>query len=233
MEPFSMNIMLINHYAGSPIHGMEYRPYHFALEWTKSGHKVTIVAASFSHARFSQPECSKSIASDVIDGIEYVWLRTPKYHNNNPKRVINMLSFAGQLYMRALPVQKPDIVIDSSTYPLTIYGSSRISKKYDAQLIFEVHDLWPLSPMELGGFSRWNPLIMLLQCAENYAYRNGHRVVSLLPKAKNYMIAHGMAPEKFVYIPNGTDVSAWQASNSLPEKHKGLLEHGKPQDTHD
>jgi glycosyltransferase involved in cell wall biosynthesis len=219
-----MNILLINHYAGSRFHGMEYRPSHFALEWKKSGHSVTIVAASFSHARFSQPKCSKSITGEIIDGIHYVWLRTPRYHGNNSRRVINMLSFAGQLYTRSLPTEKPDVVIDSSTYPLTIYGSNRISKKYDAQLIFEVHDLWPLSPMELGGFSRWHPFIMVMQHAENYAYRNAHRVVSLLPNAKEYMISHGMIPEKFVYIPNGIDLSGWQLSNSLPKEHVTLLE---------
>lgn len=44
-----MNIILINHYAGSNIHGMEFRPYYLAREWVKMGHNVTIIAASFSH----------------------------------------------------------------------------------------------------------------------------------------------------------------------------------------
>ena len=104
-----MNILLINHYAGSPNHGMEYRPYHFGIEWKKSGHKVTIVASSFSHVRFSQPNCSKSISSDVIDGIQYIWLRTPKYHSEYSKCVVNMLSFAGQLYTTSLPIGKPHV----------------------------------------------------------------------------------------------------------------------------
>ena len=30
-----MNILLINHYAGSPQYGMEYRPYYLAREWVK------------------------------------------------------------------------------------------------------------------------------------------------------------------------------------------------------
>lgn len=46
-----MNIILINHYAGSNIHGMEFRPYYLAREWVKMGHNVTIIAASFSHLR--------------------------------------------------------------------------------------------------------------------------------------------------------------------------------------
>lgn len=218
-----MNILLINHYAGSIRHGMAYRPYHFAIEWIKAGHTVTIVAASFSHVRFCQPQCDLPITIEAIDGIQYIWLKTPTYYGNGLKRVINMFSFTGQLYARSLPIKKPDVVIDSSVYPLTIYGANKIAKRYGAGLIFEVHDLWPLTPMELGGFSKWHPFIMVMQQAENYAYKNAHRIVSMLPKAKEHMIFHGMSPEKFVYIPNGVDISGWQLTNALPEEHRNLL----------
>ena len=50
-----MNILLINHYAGSPDLGMEFRPYYMAKEWQKAGHHVRIVGGSFSHLRKKQP----------------------------------------------------------------------------------------------------------------------------------------------------------------------------------
>ena len=53
-----MNILLINHYAGSPALGMEYRPYYLAREWVRAGHRVQIVAADFSHVRSRQPDYS-------------------------------------------------------------------------------------------------------------------------------------------------------------------------------
>jgi len=218
-----MNILIINHYAGSPSYGMEYRPYHFAREWIKAGHKVTIASASFSHLRLTQPKCVKKNTIEFIDDIQYVWFKTPKYHRNDSKRVINMLFFVCQLLIKNIPIDDIDVVIDSSTYPLTIYGSHRIAKRFNARLVFEVHDLWPLTPMELGGYSIWHPFILLMQWVENYAYKKAHRVVSLLPKAKQHMISHGMSPEKFVYIPNGTDISSWQISNFLPEEHAKLL----------
>ena len=51
----TMNILLINHYAGSHHHGMEYRPFCLGREWVKLGHQVTVVAASHSHLRIQQP----------------------------------------------------------------------------------------------------------------------------------------------------------------------------------
>jgi glycosyltransferase involved in cell wall biosynthesis len=78
--------------------------------------------------------------------------------------------------------------------------------------------------MELGGYSKYHPFIMVMQRAENYAYKNAHRVVSLLPEAKEHMISHGMSPAKFVYIPNGIGIPSWLLSENLPEEHKNLLE---------
>ena len=82
-----MNILLINHYAGSVRHGMEFRPYYLAREWVKSGHNVQIVAASFSHIRADQPEMSGAAQkSEVIDGIDYRWYRAPSHAGNGAGR---------------------------------------------------------------------------------------------------------------------------------------------------
>lgn len=48
-----MNILLINHYAGNPELGMEFRPYYMAKEWVKQGHEVLILGATYSHLRKS------------------------------------------------------------------------------------------------------------------------------------------------------------------------------------
>jgi glycosyltransferase involved in cell wall biosynthesis len=230
-----MNILLINHYAGSPKHGMEYRPYYLAKEWIKRGHKVTIVAASFSHVRSKQPSITDGVTYEEIDGIRYVWLKTPAYRGNGIGRVFNIFSFIRRLSglcKRFVEEFNPDVVIASSTYPLDIYPAHRIAKMANAKLIFEVHDLWPLSPMELGGMSPWHPFIMIMQRAENYAYGVADRVVSMLPKADSHMKEHGMAPHKFVYIPNGIAVEEWQNdTESLPNQHQdaldGLKQEGK------
>ena len=206
------NILLINHYAGSPAHGMEFRPYYMAREWVRQGHHVTIVAASHSHVRQQAPQFHGLVGKEVIEGIRYVWLRTSPYCGNDWRRALNMFSFVGQLYRcqrRVTGPTKVDTVIASSTYPFDIYPARRIARRHNAKLVFEVHDLWPLSPMELGGMSPRHPFIRLVQRAEDYAYRHADRVVSLLPCAGTYMIGRGMRPEKFACVPNGVVVEEW------------------------
>ncbi|TXH60682.1 MAG: glycosyltransferase WbuB [Thiothrix sp.] len=212
-----MNILLINHYAGSPKHGMEYRPYYLAREWVRENHQVKILASSESHVRSTSPALNNQERLDEdIDGIQYTWFKTPTYIGNSIGRVKNMTAFVLRLFREGRTIVntfKPDIVIASSTYPMDIWPAHRIAKLANAKLIFEVHDLWPLSPMELGGMSKWHPFIMLVQQAEDYAYHHANAVVSMLPKVRDYMESRGMAADKLHIIPNGISPTEWQNNN--------------------
>jgi glycosyltransferase involved in cell wall biosynthesis len=209
-----MNILLINHYAGSVRHGMEYRPYYLAREWVRLGHRVTIVASSESHVRTQSPRLDGAPRlAETIAGIDYLWLATPPYRGNGLARVRNMAAFVLRLREAGAELAarlRPDVVIASSTYPLDIWPAHRIARLAGARLLFEVHDLWPLSPMELGGHSRWHPFIMLLQAAENFACRRADAVVSILPRVREHLEAHGMAPSKLHLVPNGVDPGEWE-----------------------
>lgn len=225
-----MNILYINHYAGSIYHGMEYRPYYLAREWVKAGHKVTIVASNLSHIRNK----NIAIADDAdylrenIDGIDYIWCKTTPYGENGLKRVINIFSFlkkVKQLKSEFVKQFKPDMVIASSTYPFDTLIANSIARAAGAKFVYEVHDLWPLTPMEVGGMSRWHPFIMAMQWAENFGYKHADKVVSLLPKAKEYMQLHGMSADKFSYISNGVAVNDWlNSQQSMPDEHLKLFQ---------
>lgn len=209
-----MNILLINHYAGSPELGMEFRPYYMSKEWVKMEHQVLIVGGSFSHLRKVQPHRKE----DLIDGIRYRWVKLNTYKGNGIGRIWSMFSFVGKLwwrYKKYIGDFEPDVVIASSTYPLDVYPAHRIAKHYGAKLVYEVHDLWPLSPMEIGGYSKWHPFIMVMQRAENFAYKHAYRVVSLLPYALEHMQGHGLKEGKFVYVPNGFDEEEWKEGESV------------------
>lgn len=208
-----MNILYLNHYAGSPQHGMEFRPYHMAKEWVKKGHNVSILAADFSHVRANQPVTHGQKTTETIDAINYTWYPTPSYGGNGLGRVKNIFAFLWQVYKDSNNIVNefsPDVVIASSTYPLDIWVAKHLAKKAKAKLVFEVHDLWPLSPIELGGMSPKHPFIMLCQAAENYAYKHADSVVSMLPKVHEHMASHGLDLDKLSIVPNGIVEEDWQ-----------------------
>jgi glycosyltransferase involved in cell wall biosynthesis len=221
-----MKILLINHYAGSLEYGMEFRPFYLTREWVKSGHKVCVVAASFSHLRKKQPTINKHFHEESIAGGKYVWLRTPVYKTNSIKRFLNILAFVAQIFrFRSKFIQfNPDVVIASSTYPLDIFPAYYIHKKTNSKLVYEVHDLWPLSPMELGGMSKFHPFIVLMQAAENFACKQAQKTISILPKTKEHLQEHGMSPEKFCHIPNGIVKSDWTISKPIPIHYRKKID---------
>jgi len=229
-----MNILLINHFAGSKDYGMVFRPYYLSRELLRHGHHITIVAASYSHTRIKNPIVNKDMQVDIIDGISYVWLKTPSYKRSGLGRLANMVIFICKLCMYEKKIgrrSQPDVVIASSTYNLEIYSAKRIARKYQAKLCYEVRDLWPMTPMLIGGYSPKHPFIWVMQKAEDYAYRNCDFVVSLLSKAEPYMRDHGLENGKFYYIPNGIVLSDWNNPMELPKVHqdffKGLKKNGK------
>lgn len=203
-----MNILYLNHYAGSPALGMEFRPYYLAREWVRAGHEVLMVAADHSHVRARQPQAGR----ERIDGIDYLWLPTPAYQGNGLGRVKNIASFLRQVWARTPELvarERPDVVIASSTYPMDIWVARRIARLAGAVLVFEVHDLWPLSPIELSGMSPRHPFAQLCRWAEGNAYRDADVVISMLPKVHQYMASRGLDLAKLTVVPNGISPDDW------------------------
>ena len=224
-----MNILLINHYAGSLYHGMEYRTYYMAREWVRAGHKVLVVAADQSHVRSKQIEIpkNKSHLYEKIDGIEYLWLKTTKYSKNGVKRAINIFSFIIQLFRFSKIISRciePDVVIASSTYPLDIFPARYIAKMTEAKLVYEIHDLWPLSPIQLGPMSEYHPFILLVQFAENYCYKYSDAVISILPKVAEHVKEHGLALNKLHIVENGICLDEWENPEEISESLSRTLE---------
>jgi glycosyltransferase involved in cell wall biosynthesis len=217
-----MNILLINHYAGSPIMGMEYRPYYLSKIWTQMGHQVTIIAADFSHIRTHNPTVTLDFEEEIHQGVRYLWVRTSHYQGNGMARVKSMYDFVSKLWKKSRYLAEsinPQWVIASSTYPSDNYAARRIARFAKAKYLYEVHDLWPLSPMELGGMSRFHPFIIAMQHAENFAYRNANAVVSMLPLTQEHMKNHGLDLRKWNYIPNGIDTEEWKQNVPLNEAY--------------
>lgn len=224
-----MNILYINHYAGSKHHGMAFRPYYLAREWLKAGHKVTVVAASHSHLRNVQPNVSENIKQETIDGVQYIWIKTSKYGSNGIRRFINISQFIFGLFrnsMYCVGTKNPDVVIASSTYPLDIWPAKFIAKRTGARLVFELHDVWPQSLTEVGGLHRFHPFVLLSGWAETAVYRSADRIVSMLPAIHDHCSSKGYDLGKVAIVSNGADMSEWTTSDRslIPKAIMNLID---------
>lgn len=214
-----MNILLINHHAGSKRHGMAFRAYYLAREWVRAGHNVKILAASFSHIRSIQPDFTGRTLDETIDGIKYRWYATPPYKGNGLGRVKNIYHFLLSLWRDAYDLSlnfKPDVVIASSTYPMDIWPAQKIARISNCKLVFELHDLWPLSPIEISGMSPLHPFIILCQIAENHIYKSSDLVISMLPNVSEHVKNKGLPLSRLTIVPNGVSLDEW---NTRDETH--------------
>ena len=99
-----------------------------------------------------------------------------------------------------------------------------IAKKSNAKYIFEVHELWPLSPVKLGGIPKYHPFVTLMQHGENFAYENACKVISMVPKTKDHMKSHGLDLKKWHYIPNRIAVNGWGKDIVVEIPYKELFD---------
>lgn len=220
-------IVLLDHYVGSPKMGMEFRPYYMAQEWIKLGYDVRLVGGDFSHLRVENPIVEKDFQTEEIDGIHYSWIKTGKYEGNGFSRALSMVRFTWKMLIRAKSLAKewkPDVVIASSTYPLDTYVAQRLSKFTGAKVIHEIHDMWPAVLMGIFGMKKWHPFVVWMQLAENSFCKHSDYVVSLQPNTKDYLVSHGMKPEKFVNINNGIVIKEWENPEPIPELHKKVFD---------
>ncbi len=214
------NIWIINQYTGSPYYGMNYRSYYLAKELIQNEYSVTIFAGSYSHLFTNLPKSKGTFTPENIEGIDYIWVKTPKYKSSKSiARVFNMLVFMFRLLSFGVrSIKKPDIIIISSLSLFPIINAYIWSKIFKIEFILEVRDLWPLSLIEVGGFSKYHPLVLLLGWFEKFGYKKAKHVVSLLPNSMNYMQSRGMETQKFKYIPNGINLQEVQNYQDIDAK---------------
>lgn len=213
------HIWIINQYAGSVEHGMEYRHYYLAKEFIKKGFGVSIISGSYSHLYSKKPEIKSQFTFQDIEGIKYCWVKLPRYSKTTGLgRIFNMFVFMLKLFfLPASGLNKPSAIIVSSPSLFPVINGKIFSRKYKAKLVFEVRDIWPLTIQELGNISAWHPVMLILKAFERYAYKKADFVCSVLPGAKQHMVDNGLNEAKFFCIPNGIDVDEVSNPEALKE----------------
>ena len=218
-----MNIWMLHPFAGGPGLGRHWRPYWLADAWQKMGHRPLVISAAFHHLHMEP----RRPGLQHIGGVDFWFVDTPTY-GSNLSRLRNNLGFGSRFRHDANGIAaaqgRPDLVIASSPHLFFVTAARRVARQFGAKFWLEVRDLWPESIVALGMTPPWHPVVKLLEWKERSAYSHADRVVSLLSGAESHMRSRGLAPGKFVWIPNGLSEQDLQSASKAEETSHPLIE---------
>jgi hypothetical protein len=137
-----MKILYIHQYFRTPEEGGAIRSYYLAKGLVENGIDVELITAH------NEPVA----VTKIIEGITVHYL--PVYYDNEQgffKRAYAFFKFMHQARKKARKIKGVDLIYATST-PLTI-GLSALKIKQDQNIpyFFEVRDLWPEAPVQMGA----------------------------------------------------------------------------------
>lgn len=211
----SNNIWIICHYAQQPPYNTMLRYHNWGKELIKRGCRVTILAASTVHN--TDIDVEKKIGSPevICEGIQYYYIKTPKYSGNGRKRMENMLTFCFGLSKYAKKKLKPDIIItcEAYTYPFVKHYFKKVP------IITDTVDLWPESIIEYADFSKKNPIIKILYRLERMAYLKSEALIFSMEGGRDYLQEQKYASEinfqKVFHINMGCDLNEYDKNREF------------------
>lgn len=188
-----MNILYIHQYFVTPDQAGGTRSYWISQELKKAGHNVTMLTTTRGKVNRKK---------EKIDGIDVIYLDIP-YDNKMGviKRIVAFIRFMFLSTWFVLKSKGFDLVIATST-PLTVGFPALMAKKMRGiPYIFEVRDLWPEVPIQMGGVKN-KIAIWALRLFEKKIYKNAIHIVALSPGMMEGVLKTGIPEEKVSMIPN-------------------------------
>ena len=176
------HILYIHQYFKIPQEPGGTRSYWIARKLIEHGYKVTMLTTSSS--------IEKNVEKKDIDGISVIYLKVPYDQKMGVlKRLISFVRFMILSTYHSYKVPNIDLVISTST-PLSVGFPALLLKKIKKiPYVFEVRDLWPEVPIQMGGVK--NKLaITFLKLFEKSIYKNSLHVVALSPGMKDGVVQY-------------------------------------------
>ncbi|MBL3645928.1 glycosyltransferase family 4 protein [Bacillus sp. RHFB] len=218
-------VLYLHQYYKTNSSGGGTRSYEFATSMVEQGMKVEIITGSSIDQKYDEKK----------DGL-VVYSTDTKYSNNMTKwrRILAFIDYNIKALIRGLKTKDIDIVFATST-PLTIgIPAVLISKLKRKKLIFEVRDVWPDVPIELGYINN-KYLIKLLKVLELWIYNNSKQIIVLSKGMHQNLLEKGIKSNKITIIENMSNLYLYDEvqspikDNSLKNKfvciHPGTMGH--------
>lgn len=213
------NIWIWNHYATNMFKDQAGRHYWFAENLIKQGYTPTVFCASTVHNSDENIETGiLKFASESVNGIPFIFVKTPDYKGNGKKRIKNMIAF----YKNLFPVSKeyaklhgkPDVILASSVHPLTLVAGIKIAKKFGVPCICEVRDLWPETLVAMDKIDENSIIAWMLYRLEKFIYKKADKLIFTFAGGKDYVKNTGLNISKVRYINNGIDIDKFNENES-------------------
>ncbi len=174
------------------------RSYEFSKHLAKKGYEVHIITGS-------------EVIDKSIDENIRVYSTSSKYSNNMGfiKRVISFFDYIYKSIKIGIKIKNVDVVFATST-PLTIGVPGYILSKINrSKFIFEVRDVWPDIPIELG-FIKNKLVIHLLKKFELFIYKKADQIITLSPGMNNNLLRKGVNESKLTMITNLSNIYLYE-----------------------
>jgi glycosyltransferase involved in cell wall biosynthesis len=188
------------------------RSYEFARHLVGEGHGVTMVTAADSPARSGiRARARNGPSHREVDGIDVVEVRGASSDyvrataQGYARRLAGFGGFAAAATAAAVRLPRPDVVFATSPALTVAVPGLAAARRHRVPLVFEVRDLWPRAPIEMGALR--NPAARALaRGLERAAYRGAAHVVALSPGMREGVIEGGVDPADVTMIPNAADL---------------------------
>ena len=210
-----MNILYLHQHFSTPKGSAGIRSYGMAQRLIHHGHNVTMVCGTYGGGETGlTSDFVYGKREGIVDGIRIIEFDLA-YSNSDGfiKRSITFFRFALKSISLAF-TEKYDVLFATTT-PLTA-GIPGIFARWlrGKPFVFEVRDLWPELPKEMGVIN--NPFILsLMSFLEWASYRSAHRCIGLSPGIVNGIKKRGVAESQIAMVPNGCDLSIFSQPSEL------------------
>ncbi|WP_462166261.1 glycosyltransferase family 4 protein [Pseudoalteromonas sp. GB43] len=218
-----MEVLYFHQHFSTPSGSTGIRSYEMVQRLLKHGHQVTMVCGSYGGGETGLTlDFIKGRREGVVDGIHIIEFDLA-YSNADGliKRAGTFLKFALKSIGIAL-THKYDVVFATTT-PLTA-GIPGIFARWlrGKPFVFEVRDLWPELPKEMGVIT--NPLVLAaMSILEWCSYRSAHRCIGLSPGIVEGIKKRGVKASKIELVPNGCDLNIF-ANETNAWRPEGVAE---------
>jgi len=216
-----MNILYFHQHFSTPKGSTGIRSYEMAKRLIHNGHSVTMVCGTYGGGETGlESEFISGKREGVVDGIRIIEFDLA-YSNSDGflKRSMTFVKFALKSIGLAF-TEKYDVLFATTT-PLTA-GIPGIFARWlrGKPFVFEVRDLWPELPKEMGVIT--NPIILgLMSLLEWASYRSANRCIGLSPGIVEGIKKRGVPKDKIAMVPNGCDLSIF-TQPSEPWRPEGV-----------